>query len=115
VREVRGFRALHDAYRQANVAVAGVTLESPEANAAWVRRLELPFPMLSDSEREAGRAFHVVRHLGIGAWGLELFRRATFLIDMDGVIEAVWERVRVRSHPREVLDVARALERDRGA
>jgi thioredoxin-dependent peroxiredoxin len=40
-----------------------------------------------------------------------LFRRRTILAGRDGVVAAVWDRVRVRGHAAEVLAAAMALER----
>ena len=35
--------------------------------------------------------------------------RTTFLIDRDGRIARIWEKVRVRGHAKEVLEAAKAL------
>jgi len=86
-----------------------VTRDKPSVNAAWAKRLRLPYPILSDVEGKAGRAFGVIRSVGVGSWKLEFFRRSTFLIDMHGVVSAVWRSVKVRGHAKEVMKVARAL------
>src|SRR5262245_56660740 len=109
---MREFRAHHAEFESAGVAVAGVTVDSVESCRRWAERLRLPYPLLSDVSREAGRAFHVLREVGIGPWKVEFFARTTFLADRAGKIRAVWGDVRVRGHAREVLQAARALERD---
>jgi peroxiredoxin Q/BCP len=109
VRELREFRVHHDELSSEGIAVAGVSREAPAVNRAWVERLRLPYPLLADTQREAGPAFGVIQRIGLGGFALELFRRTTFLIDRRGVVMAVWEQVRIRGHAREVLDVARAL------
>lgn len=106
---MREFRVHHDGFAAAGVTVAGVSQEDVASNRAWAGRLDLPYLLLSDPERRAGDAFGVVRRLGIAGWGIELFARATFLADAGGVIQAVWDPVRVRGHGREVLEVVRAL------
>jgi peroxiredoxin len=50
-----------------------------------------------------------VRRVGIGGWGVELFRRTTLLVDTRGIVAAVWSRVKVRGHAAEVLAAARRL------
>ena len=84
--------------------------DSVAGNLAWARRLRLPYPLLSDPERSAAAAFGGLRRLGIGGWTIELFSRRTVLAGRDGVIAALWEKVRIRGHAAEVLRAARALE-----
>jgi len=103
---MREFRVHHDELEAAGVAVAGVSRETPESNATWAARLELPYPLLSDRDGEAARALGVMRPVKIGGWTLELMRRVTVLIDVRGVIAATWSRVRARGHAREVLEAA---------
>jgi peroxiredoxin Q/BCP len=90
--------------------VAGVTRDTLESNVATAQRLRLPYPLLSDRAGIAGRAFGVTHRLGIGSWSIELFRRTTFLVDREGLIAAVWEKVKLRGHAREVLEMAKRLE-----
>src|SRR5262245_24591096 len=106
---MREFRAHHAQFRAAGVTVAGVSLHSPETNRRWVERLQLPYPLLSDSDRAAGRAFGFLARVGIGAWKIELLRRATVLIARDGHVAACWNQVKVRGHAADVLTYARAL------
>ena len=110
---MREFRALHERFDEAGVAVAGVTADSVESNRQWAERLQLPYPLLSDPDRHAGRAFHVMREFGIGSWKIDLFRRTTFLADRKGIIRAIWSRVGVKRHAREVLEFARTLDASR--
>lgn len=109
MRELREFRAAHAAFVENGLEVAGVTHDSLESNSAWAARLSLPYPLLSDAKQEAGRALRVVRRVGIGDWGIDFFRRSTFLIDRDGILAAVWGNVKVRGHAAQVLAAAKAL------
>jgi peroxiredoxin Q/BCP len=111
VRELREFRVHHDEFTREGIEVAGVARDPAESNRHWSERLRLPYPLLSDRDGAAGRAFHVARRLGIGGWSIELFRRTTFLIDERGEIAAAWVKVRVRGHAATVLEAARALGR----
>lgn len=101
----------HPEFEAAGIAVVGISLSPPAENRRWTERLALPFPLLSDTERAAADAFQVMRRVGIGSWSLELLSRATFLADGSGVVRAVWEKVRIRGHAREVLEVARGFDR----
>ena len=109
MRELREFREAHPSFEKEGVAVAGVSSDSLESHAHWIARLRIPFPLLSDPERTAGHALGLVRRIGLGAWGVEFFRRATLLVDERGLIAAAWSQVRVRGHAQEVLAAARSL------
>lgn len=113
MRELREFRVAHDRFAERGLVVAGVNRESPETNTRWARRLDLPYPLLSDHEQKAGDALRVIRRLGLGSWTVDLYRRATFLIDAHGLIAAVWGNVKVRGHAGQVLVAAEALEHGR--
>jgi peroxiredoxin Q/BCP len=106
---MREFRAHYAALAEAGVEVAGVSTDTPESSVEWARRMDLPYPLLSDVERAAGNAFGVIRSLGIGGWSVEFFRRTTFLVDTRGIVVASWRKVKIRGHALEVRDMARAL------
>lgn len=89
--------------------MAGVSRNTLEAHREWAARLRLPYPLLADPSLEAARALGLVHTLGLGGWNVELFRRSTLLVDTDGIVVAVWGKVKVRGHARQVLDAARAL------
>ena len=112
MRELREFRVLHDRFEAAGIAIAGISLDSLESHRRWAERLQIRYPLLSDPEREAGRALGILRRVGIGGWGVEFLRRCTFLVDDTGRIAAVWSKVKVRGHAAEVLQVAQVLAAD---
>src|SRR5262245_5957430 len=98
---MREFRAHHEEFVAAGITVAGVSTDSAESCRHWAERLRLPYPLLSDERREAGRAFHVLREFGIAGWNVAFFHRTTFLADAAGVVRAVWGSVKTRGHARE--------------
>ena len=111
MRELREFREAHPEFERAGVALAGVSADTLESHHKWTERLRLPYPLLSDPERTAGHVLGLIRRLGIAGWTVDLFRRATLLADVNGVVAATWGSVKVRGHAAEVLAAARALRR----
>ncbi len=111
MRELREFREAHPEFEREGVALAGVSADTLESHRKWTERLHIPYPLLSDPERTAGEALGLVRHLGIGGWTINLFRRATLLVDIHGVVAAAWGSVKLRGHAAQVLAAARALKR----
>ena len=109
MRELREFREHHSEYRDAGVALAGINADTVDGNRRWSERLHVEYPLLSDRDRTSARELGALHSVGLGAWRLEMFRRVTFLIARNGIVSAVWGRVRVRGHAREVLEAARTL------
>ncbi|HYM81412.1 MAG TPA: redoxin domain-containing protein [Candidatus Limnocylindria bacterium] len=109
MRELREFREHHEEFRAAGIALVGINADTIEGNRRWTERLGLPYPVLSDPERDAARALGVVLRLGIGAWNIELFRRTTFLVDVQGIVNAVWGKVKIRGHAEDVLSKAKLM------
>ena len=84
------------------MAVVGVSRDSPYSHLEWARRLGLTFPLLSDWNAEAVRAFGVGQTLdGLADTPV----RTAFLADAGGVI-----RFARRYEDDEVPDVAELLD-----
>ena len=106
---MREFRAHHDEFVELGATVAGISLDPLERAKAWAERLSLQYPILSDADRRAGEAFGLIRRLGLGGWTIELLKRATIVADRDGIIRAVWEEVKIKTHVNDVLEAVRHL------
>jgi peroxiredoxin len=79
----------YGAYREMGAQVIGISVDSPYTNVKFAESCGAPFPILSDFNREAIRAFDVVRpDLG----GLrDVAERVVYVIDGEGVIRWVWQ------------------------
>jgi thioredoxin-dependent peroxiredoxin len=96
--EGRGFRDHQAYFDESNIRVVGISFDSPEDNAAFARKYEFGFPLLSDSDHAVAIAFGACS--GAGARYPE---RMSFLIDERGAIERVYDQVDPRDHPARVL------------
>jgi glutaredoxin-dependent peroxiredoxin len=94
-------------FEQAGVRSFGISRDSAWTHIAWAQTLDLNFPLLSDWNREAMRAFGVERefrgHEGVA-------ERSAFLIDPDGTVRGAW-RYETAELPDfdELLRAAQAL------
>jgi peroxiredoxin len=88
---LRGFRENHTRFTALGATVLGLCVESDRAHTAFAASLDLPFPLLSDFNRE------VIGRFGIaytpeepfsGFWGMS--RRSVFVLDRDGVVRYAW-------------------------
>jgi peroxiredoxin Q/BCP len=101
------FRDDYDQYQQAGVVILGVSPDSPKAHAKFKTKYRLPFSLLADHEHKVCDLY--------GVWGRKKFMgrefdgvfRTTFLIDAQGQIVKVFEKVSPSGHSAEVLEALR--------
>jgi peroxiredoxin Q/BCP len=82
--------------------VVGASVDKPAANERFAGKYGLGFPLVSDPSREVTRAFEVGGLVGSA-------RRSTFLIDSDGTVRKVYDKVKAKGHAARVLADARAI------
>ena len=100
--EACAFRDVWKRYEEAGVAVIGVSRDSAESHAAFLRDEHLPFALASDPSGEVATSYGVRKFL----WGED---RVTFLVDRSGRVARVWPSVDPGTHAHEVIEAARAL------
>ena len=109
--EIAAFGKLEKEFRARDAQLLGVSTDSEYVHLAWRREKAelqaLPFPMLSDINRELAGA------LGILDPEAGVAQRATFIVDPQGVIRFVYVTdLNVGRSPEEVLRVLDALQTD---
>ena len=107
-REGLAFDALLDQFASLNAAVVGVSTDKCGTLAKFRDKHNFQFVLLSDSEKEISTAFGTLKDHGKSA------NRVTYLIDPDGVVQAVWPKVKVDGHAEKVLARLRELKGERG-
>lgn len=83
----------------------GVSADSEKRQSNFKNKYEFPFPLLADEEKEVINAF--------GVWGLKKFmgreydgiHRKTFLVDEDGVVAHVIDKVKTKDHAAQILEL----------
>jgi peroxiredoxin len=68
--------------------VFGISGDSPAANGAYAKQLDVHFPLLSDPNAKVLKQYGVpLRMKQVGTTSYELPQRATFVIDKEGLIQ----------------------------
>jgi len=73
------------AYSSLNAVVYGISVDSPFAQEAWAKANKISFPLLSDFNKEAAKAYDVLYADLLGFKGVA--KRSAFVIGVDGVIK----------------------------
>jgi peroxiredoxin len=90
--------------------VIGISGDSPFSHAAWATQMELNFPLLSDWNFDAAKAFDVYVERQFD-WYRPLNLRSAFLVDTGGVVR--WARVNPENqgdlvHPDDLVEAAKS-------
>ncbi len=86
-------------FRQLNVALLGVSVDSVDSHRAFARKHALPFPLLADTRGEVAKAYGALWSLG----PIRFARRHTFIIDPEGRVARVYRSVKPAQHSEEIL------------
>ena len=75
-------------FEAVGVRVFGVSRDSPWTHISWAQTLDLNFPLLSDWNADAVRAFGIAREFrGLA----DVAERSAFLVDQDGTVLGAWQ------------------------
>src|SRR5919206_4369011 len=75
------------AFEDAGVRVYGVSRDSPWTHIAWSQALDLNFPLVSDWNADAVKAFDVAHEFRGFA---DVAERSVFVVEADGTVRASW-------------------------
>ena len=70
--------------------VIGISVNDPFSNKAFAEKNRLPFPILSDYNRQVIKAYGIETTDFVGLKGYSVAKRSIFIIDKNGVIRYVW-------------------------
>ena len=85
--------------------ILGVSADSEKRQSNFRNKFNFPYPLLADVEKEVINAF--------GVWGLKKFmgreydgiHRKTFIIDEQGIITNVIDKVKTKDHAAQILEL----------
>jgi len=105
-REACSFRDNYAKLKKKGYVILGVSTDSEKSHQKFIKKFELPFPLISDEDKK------VVEDYGV--WGLKKFmgreymgiNRTTFVINEKGVIERVIDKVDTEEAAEQILTEA---------
>lgn len=99
--------SLRDGYselKRMGFEIVGVSPDSEKSHKGFSEKHELRFPLIADTDKSIATAY--------GVWGKKKFMgkeymgiiRTTFIIDGNGIIEKVFDKVNTKSHFEQIAD-----------
>lgn len=98
-KEACAFRDGFAKFQSAGLTVLGCSVDSSEAHQKFIKKYNLPFPLLLDPDKKIATAYGVVN--GIPILGLD--KRVTYVIGEDGRIFKVYPNVDPSIHADQIL------------
>ncbi|KAB0269548.1 thioredoxin-dependent thiol peroxidase [Microvirga brassicacearum] len=107
--EAKNFQALKSEFEAAGTEIIGVSPDAMKSHDKFRSKYGLDFALASDEGKSMLEAYGVWAQKSMYGRKYMGVERTTMLIDRNGKIARVWEKVKVPGHAEEVLAAAKAL------
>jgi peroxiredoxin Q/BCP len=106
-KEACEFRDNWKEVQKTGAVVLGVSPDPIDSHRKFKQKYQLPFPLLADTDHSVATAFHAWGEKSMYGRKYHGILRTTFLIDPEGRIGRIFEKVRPAGHAAEVLAALR--------
>jgi peroxiredoxin Q/BCP len=108
--EAHNFQRDQQQYRQRNVVVLGVSVDSADSHKQFCTKEDLNFKLLADTDHKVSTAYGSLTNLGL----MKFASRHTFIINPEGKLAKVFTEVNPNKHSQEVLAALAELQKQSG-
>lgn len=102
--EACDFRDHAAQFKQRDTHVFGISRDSIKKHGNFKAKYALSFPLLADEAGDVCEAYGVIDKKSLFGNTFFGITRSTFLIDENGVISAIWRKVKIPGHVEQVLN-----------
>ena len=102
-RQACAFAGLYQEFEKRGVVVIGISKDSVASHQKFADKYNLPFVLLSDPERVAIEAYGVWQEKKLYGKTSMGVARTTFIIDENGIVEKVMNKVKPDTNAMEIL------------
>jgi len=97
-------------FQKVGIEIIGISKDDVESHKKFCEKMKIPYILLADTRTIVSKLF--------GVWGKKKFmgreymgiNRSTFLVNENGKIFKVFEKVRAKGHSKEVLEAYASVE-----
>lgn len=105
--EARNFQRDLAKYEAANAVILGVSVDNEQSHKEFCAKEGLNFKLLADTDAKVSEQYGSIMEYN----GAKLSARNTFIIDPQGKVVKVYEKVKVAAHSEEVLAALATLQK----
>lgn len=102
-KEACSFRDNFSTLTDKNIKILGVSTDNEKSHQKFIAKYDLPFTLLADTDHAIADAYESYGEKKFMGKTYNGVLRKTFLIDEDGKIKKVFDKVKVAEHADEVL------------
>lgn len=101
--EACDLRDNHQRFIDAGYAILGVSPDAPKKHIKFIEKYSLPFDLLSDEDHAVCLAYGVWVEKSMYGRKYMGVARTTFVIDENGIIENIIEKVNTKAHTAQLI------------
>lgn len=101
--EACSMRDNYEYFIKQNYAIVGVSADSIASHKKFADKYQLPFPLISDTEKKILRAYNAFGEKKMYGKTVLGTIRKTFIINEQGIIEEIIEKVDTKNHAFQIL------------
>jgi peroxiredoxin Q/BCP len=98
------FRDLFPKFWKGKAVILGISPDSVKSHQKFKTKYELPFTLVADEEKVALQAYDIWKEKSMYGRKYMGVERTTFVIDPEGRIAKVFEKVKPAGHAEEVME-----------
>ena len=101
--EACDFRDSFAAFKKKKAVLLGVSPDSVKSHEKFKTKFELPFPLIADEDHSIAEKYGVWKEKSMYGRKYMGIERSTFVIDKDGKLAEIYNKVKVKGHVEDVL------------
>ncbi|RAP27607.1 peroxiredoxin [Candidatus Marinamargulisbacteria bacterium SCGC AG-343-D04] len=102
--EAQEFSALLEKFQEKNTHIFGLSKDSTKKHESFCKKYNLSVDLLSDPEGELIDALGAWQEKNMYGRKYMGIVRTTYLLNEEGKVEKIWEKVKAKGHAQEILD-----------
>ena len=103
-KEACEFRDASANFAKLDAEIVGVSPDQPEAQHKFAAKYNLPYTFVADPDHSIAEAYGVWKEKSMYGRKYMGIERSTFVVGLDGKIEAVFSKVKPEGHAAQVLE-----------
>ena len=104
-----GFRDSFKDIEKLGAVVLGISPDSVKSHEKFINKFSLPFPLLADEEKQMCKNYGVWVEKSMYGKKYMGVARTTFIINKEGKIAKIFEKVKPEGHNQEVIETLKTL------
>lgn len=103
-KEACSFRDEFPKFKKTHAVILGVSPDSIKSHKKFIDKYDLPFSLLADEEKKVLEKYGVWKEKSMYGRKYMGVERTTFIIDVEGKIKKIFNKVKVDGHNKEVME-----------